>query len=234
MVRVSLSAIAKPIRVGAAILLAGMAFATPASAESPLVVKKTEPGVHRMGGPQAEVTLTEYVSYTCPHCAHFEADSGDALRLVYVGSGRMALEVRHLVRDPVDLTAAMLTNCGPVGRFDRNHVMFMRSQKEWLGKIQSASQAQKNRYATGPYSTRRQAIARDAGFYEMMLKRGYSRTDIDKCLADETLARKLSEMTMSYTKDRGVTGTPSFEINGVLLAGTHDWDSLKPQLDVRF
>src|SRR5918993_6039985 len=70
-------------------------------------------GAHRIGNPEAKVKLVEYVSYTCPHCAQFTRDADDRLKLAYIMPGNLSLEVRHLIRDPVDLTAVMLVNCGP-------------------------------------------------------------------------------------------------------------------------
>jgi hypothetical protein len=58
-----------------------------------------------MGNPQAR-RLVEYMSYTCPHCAHFEAESALALRNGPIASGKGSFEVRHLLRDPIDATIA--------------------------------------------------------------------------------------------------------------------------------
>ncbi|WP_205693807.1 thioredoxin domain-containing protein [Croceicoccus ponticola] len=198
-----------------------------------MTVTQPEPGVHVMGNPGAKVKLTEYVSYTCPHCAHFEEEAGDPLRLFYVASGKTELEVRHLVRDSFDLVAAMLANCGPIARFDRNHAMFMKEQTVWLGKLMKTTPAQKNRYGAGTQVARRMAIAKDAGFYPMMQRRGYDVTTVDRCLADDKMAEMLANKTASYIRDKGVASTPAFAIDGVLLAGTNSWDSLKFQLDLR-
>ncbi|WP_066554073.1 DsbA family protein [Croceicoccus bisphenolivorans] len=221
-------------RLSAIVLLAsGLLALSPASAKGVLAAANPEAGVHQFGKTDAKIQLTEYVSYTCPHCSHFEQEAGDPLRLLYIRSGKVRLEVRHLVRDPFDLTAAMLANCGPAARFDRNHAMFMGEQATWLGKLIKATQAQKNRYSTGSYTVRRQAIAQDAGFYPMMQRRGYDRAQIDRCLADESMAKALSDKTAGYVRDKGVSGTPSFAIDGILLAGTSNWESLKFQLDLR-
>jgi len=207
--------------------------AAPAAAKGPLSAATTAPGVHVIGKSDAEVKLTEYVSYTCSHCAHFEEEAGDPLRIFYVASGKTKLEVRNYVRDPYDLTAAMLANCGPASKFDRNHVMFLTEQDTWLPKLTKATQAQTNRYGTGSYLQRRQAIAQDAGFYDMMRRRGYQRIEIDNCLADEDMAKALAANSMTYSREKGVRSTPSFAIDDVVLAGTHDWKTLKFQLDLR-
>jgi protein-disulfide isomerase len=71
------------------------------------VVAATADGAHRFGNPEAKVKLVEYVSYTCPHCAEFTREADDRIKLAYVMPGNVNLEVRHLIRDPVDLTVVM-------------------------------------------------------------------------------------------------------------------------------
>ena len=66
-----------------------------------------------------------------------------------------------------------------------------------------------------------------------MEARGVNRIAVDRCLANEALAKKLAAQTQEAVEKVNVNGTPSFVVDGVLLAGTHDWASLKPQLDAR-
>lgn len=211
---------------------AGSAGAGSGAAQSPQGVTRVEPGVHRIGPATAPVTLTEYVSYTCPHCAHFEHEAGKELIVAYAATGKASVVVRNMVRDPADLAAALLTNCGGDDRFIANHGAVMGAQDEWLGRLRAATPAQRARYETGSFGSRMQALARDAGLYDIMVRRGYEKAQLDRCLADEAKARQLSANAASY-RAQGVSGTPSFAIDGLLLAGTHDWASLKPQLDAR-
>ena len=67
-------------------------------------------GGHRFGNPEAKVKLVEFMSYTCSLCATFARQGDSAIRLAYVPTGRISYEIRHLIRDPVDLTAALLTH----------------------------------------------------------------------------------------------------------------------------
>lgn len=189
-------------------------------------------GSHIIGNPAAATRLTEYISYTCSHCADFDRQASDPLRLVYVTSGKLSLEIRHLVRDPIDLAVAMLTNCGPPAKFLQNHTTFLRQQAQWLGRAGSVSPGQKARWSSGPVATRRRAMADDLGFYQTMQARGYDRPAVDRCLADEAMASRLAEQTDEAVRI-GVPGTPSFLINGELLAGTHDWQTLQAQLKAR-
>lgn len=195
-------------------------------------VTVAEDGSHILGNTQAQTTLTEYVSYTCPHCSTFQKQSDAPLRLAYVMPGKLSLQVRHLVRDPVDLTVAMLTNCGdPQGFFKRHHT-FLYGQEEWFSRMGGTSEGQRTRWTTGPVPARLKAVARDFDFYSMMVPLGFTRSEVDKCLADEAMLDTLMEQT-KHASQIGVRSTPSFALDGVLLAGTHDWETLDFQIQAR-
>ena len=138
-------------------------------------------GGHRIGNPDAKVKLTEFVSYTCPHCAAFTRESEGVLKVGYIQPGNVSVEVRHLIRDPVDLTVAMLVNCGPTDKFPGNHDAFMLGQDEWIAPLAKMTAAQRQRWTTGDGASRRRAIASDFHLYEIMERRGYSRAEVDRC-----------------------------------------------------
>ncbi len=217
-------------RIAALALCAFLAIAARGNWNAQVAVSPS--GSHVIGNPAAGTKLAEYVSYTCPHCADFDRQASDPLRLVYVTSGKLSLEIRNLVRDPIDLTVAMLANCGPPTKFLGNHTTFLRQQAQWLARASSASPAAEARWSSGTALSRRRAIADDLGFYQTMQARGYDRPATDRCLADEAIARRLAAGNEEAERI-GVTGTPSFLINGDLLAGTHDWPTLQAQLRAR-
>jgi protein-disulfide isomerase len=197
------------------------------------VVVRTPLDSHLLGNPNAQVKLVEYISYTCPHCAHFEQESDAQLRIGFVSSGKGSIEVRSFVRDPVDLTAALLTHCGAASKFFGNHSAFMRHQATWMAPLASLTDGQKARWSNPDFGARTRAIASDLGFYSLMEARGYGRAEVDRCLGDKALAERLAQ----HTKDAGekdfVNGTPSFLLNGVPLSGTYSWAALKPQIEAR-
>lgn len=216
------------------ILAAAALTATGAMAASTnwLTVVDTAGGGHKIGNPAAPVKLTEFVSYTCSHCGQFAQEATSALD-IYVASGKVQLDVRHVVRDPVDLTAAMLANCGPAAKFPRNHAALILAQPRWLPVAERATQGQQSRWYSGAGAARRRAIASDLKFYDIMIGRGYERTAIDRCLADEALAKRLAEQSVADDAKWNVKSTPSFAIGGVMLAATYSWKMLQPQLDAR-
>lgn len=184
-----------------------------------------------VGNPDAKVKLTEFVSYTCPHCAHYSDESDGTMRVGYIHDGKVAVEVRSVIRNPVDLAATLVAQCGDPKKFFANHRMLLRSQERWLPKAAAASQAQQQRWTTGPIPSRMRAIAGDVGFYKMMEPFGYSFEEIDRCLADETRARQLVDNSNADRTNFGVQGTPSFAIDGTLLEGVHSWLQVKEAID---
>ncbi len=195
------------------------------------VVAVTSDGAHRIGNPEAKVRLTEYVSYTCPHCAEFTHEADDSIKIGYIFPGKVNLEVRHLIRDPIDLTVVMLANCGPPAKFPLNHAMFMLQQDKWIAPASSATAAQRARWTTGDGPSRRRAIAADFKLYDLMIGRGYNRPELDRCLNDEAAAGRFAEQSQKYRDSPGINSTPSFTINGLVMPGTHTWDTLEHQLN---
>ncbi|MBX7500251.1 thioredoxin domain-containing protein [Qipengyuania mesophila] len=192
------------------------------------MLTETEGG-HLFGNPQAKTKLVEFMSYTCSHCAHFAQTGDGAIKIAYVPTGRISYEIRHLIRDPVDLTAALLTQCGDAKKFGGNHDAIMYRYDEWIEKARTATRAQQSRWQFGSLSARLQAIASDLDFYDIMERRGYTRAQLDKCLSDEAQARAIAETSAADVRKYGLTGTPSFILDGTLL-DAHDWNSLEPQL----
>lgn len=189
-------------------------------------------GSHLLGNPKAAIRLTEYASYTCPHCAEFARQAEPPLRIAYVRSGKVAWEIKHLIRDPIDLTAAMLVNCGPKEKFFLNNAAFFGSQATWIKPLVSSTAAQQARWQNPDLGTRNRAIASDFHFYAIMATRGYDRVAVDRCLADAAVAKRIAAQSKAGA-EIGVNGTPMFAINGDLLADTYDWSVLRPQLDAR-
>ena len=182
-------------------------------------------GAHVLGNPDAPIKVAEYVSYTCPHCAHFQMQSEAVMRLAYVQPGKVSVKVEHLVRDPIDLAAALLTNCGDPARFFVRHNDFLGSQETWAPKAQAASAGQRQRWGSGSLAQRMQAIAADFDFYSIVERRGIGRAEADRCLADQAMVDKLMQQRQAAIAS-GINATPSFTINGTVLDNTHDWAGL--------
>lgn len=215
------------------------ALAAPAKPGAPAprnwnqTVTRTPLDSYLLGNPDAPVKLVAYISYTCSHCAHFETESDAQLRLGFIAPGKGSLEVRSFLRDPVDLTVSLLTHCGPPSKFFGTHSTFLRTQATWLAPAMSLTESQKKRWADPDFKARTRAIASDLKFYDIMARRGFNRSSVDRCLADQGLADRLAKHTKEAADNDFVAGTPSFLLNGVPLAGTSNWETLKPQVEAR-
>ena len=218
------------IKAGLAALLIAGAGAVPAGAQDWARTVAFEDGGHVIGNPEAETRIVEFMSYTCSHCAKFAREGEPAIRLAVVPTGNYAFEIRHLLRDPVDLSAALLAHCGDPGKFPMNHTGILARFDDWMERAQNATDAQKARWSFGSNAARRRAIASDLGLTEIMESRGYSRVEIDRCLSDETKASAMVEQSQTDMESYGVRGTPSFAIDGELLDGVHSWQALEPVL----
>lgn len=221
-----------PLTLSAAIA-AVLALTLPATAQAPRplsTVTVGEGGSHILGNPAAAVKVTEYVSYTCPACSRFSAESGATIKNSYIAGGRMSVEVRHLVRDPIDLAMAVAAHCGAPARFFSRHDALMAEQPAILARVQALPEATRQGWATGPVEQRLGRLARDAGVTAWMERRGFTAAQIERCMADRTLQERLIAMS-NAARAAGVHGTPSFAINGTLLDEVHNWTALRPRLD---
>lgn len=186
---------------------------------------------HRLGNPKAKTKLVEFMSYTCSHCADFARTGDAAIRGFYLPRGKVNYEIRHLLRDPIDLTAALMTHCGTPAKFIGNHEALLRQQNDWLERARKSTQAQRTRWSFGTNGARFRAIASDLGFYAIMEDRGYTRPELDRCLADESKANAMAETSQRDIAAFNLQGTPSFVLDGELLDGVYSWDALAPVLD---
>ena len=209
-------------------LLAGMA--SPAVAQNWLGTVERAPDSHFLGNPDAPVTLTEWVSYTCPHCRDFTMQGEEALKIAYVSKGDLRIEYRHIAANPVDITATMMARCGPAEKFPGNHVALMAGQPQVNALRNLATKSQIDRWNNGDPAARRRAIASDLGLYGIFERRGYSMVEIDRCLADQDLADRIVSAADADYEEKGVNATPSFAVDGTLLKDVHNWQSLQAAL----
>lgn len=217
----------------ASALVTATVMITPASAQQTDWTKRvTQSSMsgHVMGNPLARHKLTEYMSYTCNHCAAFEKESHSELTANYVKKGHVSFEVRNLILNPIDLTAAMLARCGGRTKFFGNHRALLLQQSTWLTKFQSASPEVMKTLSDGTVPQRLKKIAKTAGLDTLMAGRGFSPAAIDACLSDKGAQDKILAMTEYATTTLKLSGTPSFTLADQPLDKVHSWTALQPRL----
>lgn len=214
---------------GAALTLLAATPAKPAAWSS--TVTTSPIGSFVVGNPAAKVRLVEYFSYTCSHCADFAKASSLPLKTGYIDRGLILVEYRNLVRDPVDMTAALLARCGGPKAFAGNHQAIFAAFPAFIAKVTKATDAQKTSWFEGSTGARARKIAADTGLAALMRARGYTQAQLDAALDSEVAQAELTGMTnIALGADR-VQGTPSFFING-RGAEVTVWPALKSKLDL--
>lgn len=208
-----------------AALLVPTALAAAAPRPWTAVATPAATGSYLIGNPKARVKLVEYVSYTCPHCAHLVAESGDTLKSM-VRSGSTSVEVRNQVHDKLDLVAATVARCAGPAAFPRVHEALFAQQQQWIERGVTWDQANSARMSSQPELAQLRALADGAGIADLARTAGAPPQRIAACFATDAALNRTLEVTRATAK---VRGTPAFEINGRYVEGV-GWAQLEPML----
>jgi len=182
-------------------------------------------GGHVIGNPAAANRIVEYASYTCGHCAEFEAHDAPLVKSQMVATGKTSFEIRNLVRDPLDLTAAMLARCGGKGRFFGNHKLLMATQAQWADgrKLSKATVALLEAKNTIGFM---QAAYSELGLDKIMAQRGVTPVQAKACLASRPSFEAIISMTDEAVDTLKINSTPTLIVNGKIIEG-HEFSTLK-------
>ena len=193
------------------------------------VVAKTDHQGYVMGNPDAPIKLVEYMSITCSHCKDFGEQAFDTIRDDYVASGRVSFEVRNFVRDPLDLTAALLSRCGGEGPYFPLTKQALSNQEDMFAKAQAMGDAKYNQVLQTKPEQRFFVLAQELGLIDFFKQRGVSEDQAKACLADTKMAQALMDSTEKAVSELQIEGTPTFLINGSKVDGT-SWPVLETKL----
>jgi protein-disulfide isomerase len=225
------------IRIACGIVAAAALAFTPQAAFAKLVHKAaaktdwshrysvTPDGGFRMGNPNAKVAIVEYGSLTCPHCRHFAETAIKPLVAQYVRTGKASYEFRSLILNGIDVAANLVARCdGPAHFFPMADDLYA-TQPMWLGRI---NDEQLQKLGSLPQGEMMLAIAKQTGLITIGAAHGIAPAKAEACLKSQSAAERLAAMAQS-ANDRGVTGTPTFFVNGK-RADAYDWATLEPFL----
>lgn len=207
-----------------ALAFSASTFAAPART---LKVTETAQGGFVLGNPKATTRLVEYMSFTCPHCAHFTTEAATPLKRDYVAKGVVAYEVRNAVRDGYDMAAALLAHCGGAPSFFGNMEAIFGAQLDWMAKIETMD---KTALAGKSNPEAMALIAQGSGLNDIMRKRGFTTKQLNLCLENKVSLKKILAMTNDAWDVRKIPGTPAFFINDKLAESTTTWEALEPKL----
>lgn len=167
-----------------------------------------EPQEQILGDPNAPVTIIEYASLTCPHCAQFHTEVLPELKERYIATGKVRLIYRDFPLDQMALAAATLAHCsGPDRYFSMLDVLF-ETQANWAR-------------ADDPI----------AALKRLGKLGGLSEEKMDACLADQELADGILQTRLDGQNEFDISSTPSFVIDGKTYAGSRDIDAFAELID---
>jgi Protein-disulfide isomerase len=148
-----------------------------------------------LGSAKAPVHVIEYLSVSCSHCAHFNAEVFPALKAKYIDTGQVRWTFRELLTAPQQVAAAgfLLARCAGPGKYFDVVDQVLRSQSRWQsGNIKPI-------------------------FVEIAQKNGLTEAQFEACLRDEKALEALEARIRYAVEVDHVRGTPTFFINGKQL-----------------
>lgn len=151
-----------------------------------------------LGQANAPLTLIEYASSTCPHCAHFHETVWETLKTNYIDTGKVRFVYREYptAPAPVAVAAFQVARCGGAS----NEQYFTR-----LGEIYRQQHAM---FATGTMEGVRAKLVEIGG------AAGLTQDQVMQCITDEAGAERIRRVVEAGDRDFQITGTPTFVING--------------------
>ena len=160
------------------------------------------------GSPDAPLTVVEYASLGCPHCAAFHAETLPEMKKDYIDTGKVRLIYRDFPLGTPALAASMVARCAGPDRYLGMVDIFFKGQRSWSR-------------AENPL----EAIKQTARFG------GMSSSDVDACLGNQQLLDAIQAVARNAQADHQINSTPSFVIGGKTYAGNLPYDDFKQIFD---
>lgn len=161
-----------------------------------------------LGSENAPVTIIEYASLTCPHCADFANNTFEALKTKYIDTGKVHYVYRDFPFDQAALRAAMMIRCAGPDRFFGFLALLFKSQESWAGAQDPIAELAK--------------IGRLGGM---------SKEQFDACMSDKALMDGILNGRLEAEQKLQVNATPTFIINGVKYEGNRKIEELDKILE---
>ncbi|WP_113911018.1 DsbA family protein [Roseovarius dicentrarchi] len=163
-----------------------------------------------MGPENAPVTVYEYASLTCPHCARFHATTFQELKRDFIDTGKIRYVYRDVFFDGAGLRGSLLARCaGPERFFGMNDLLYSR-QQEWLD-AQTMTDVMDNLVRIGKVA-------------------GLGEEQITACIQDQEKAEVLEAWFRQNAEKDGITSTPTIVIDGQTY-GNPPYAELKATLE---
>jgi len=160
-----------------------------------------------IGSDKAPVTVIEYASMTCPHCAHFEETTLPELKKRYIDTGKVRYVMREFPLDALAAAGFMLARCAGPDKYETVVETLFAKQPDWV--VQQPIEPLK-------------AIAKQFGFTE---------DSFNACLANQKVLDNIQAVRDHAVNKLGVNSTPTFFINGKRFVGDLSIDVMAKEID---
>ena len=144
-----------------------------------------------LGKADAKVTIIEYASLTCGHCARFHKDTLPELKTKYIDTGKVRYILREFPLDPLATAGFMAAHCAPEGKYHAIIDLLFQQQADWA-------------FVEKPLGAL-VGILRQAGF---------TQESFEACLKRDEIYAGVNDVKNRGSEKMGVTSTPTFFING--------------------
>ena len=196
----------------ALVALSGASSALPALAAetvpmADLMAAQALPDVW-IGDPKAPITIVEYASMTCSHCARFEGEVFPILKKNYIDTGKVRYVMREFPLDPLATAGFMLGRCAGEDKRNAMLELLFAQQKNWA-------------YADKPF----------AGLMSVIKQTGMTQDQFETCLKDKNLYDQVNEVRDNASKKFSVNATPTFFINGEKYSGEMSIEEMSKKID---
>jgi protein-disulfide isomerase len=160
-----------------------------------------------IGSDKAPVTIIEYASMTCPHCAHFEETTLPELKKRYIDTGKVRYVMREFPLDALAAAGFMLARCAGPDKYETVVETLFAKQPDWV--VQKPIEPL-------------MAIAKQFGFTE---------ESFNACLANQKVLDDIQAVRDHAVNKLSVNSTPTFFVNGKRLVGDVSIDQLAKEID---
>ena len=160
-----------------------------------------------LGSDKAPVTIIEYASMTCPHCAHFSETTFPELKKRYIDTGKVRYTLRTFPLDQLAAAGFMIAICGGKDKYMPIVETLFAKQDQWIVK--------------DPVTPLKE-IAKQFGFTE---------DQFNQCLANQKVLDDIQAVRDHAVDKLGVNSTPTFFINGKKLVGDLSIDQMAKEID---
>ena len=171
------------------------------------LAKASPLGEQWLGSPDAPVTIVEYASMTCTHCAAFHETGYQTLKTKYIDTGKVRFTLREFPFDPVATAAFMLARCSGDGHYLALTDALFKQQKVWA-------------FSENPQET----------LFAAVKQAGFTQDSFQACLKDQRIYDAVNDVRIRGEK-LGVDSTPTFFINGKKVSGALSAKDLDAQIE---